>query len=288
MSGPIERVVVTLDAASENQTAIDTAVRVAARTGMPLHGLFVEDQDLFRLADLPFARQVTIGRGAEPLSAENIALQLRVEAERARHELVGAAKRHQVECTFEIVRGTSELRVAGASERDLVITGGSDPANCRALPGGASVVVIGRIRSGAVPARAQPVDGTRLGGDPAARPRCRLGASVRDGGADRGRDGQHAGGPVRAATGGRGRGRAMDSRTRGNASGSGPGRSSAGGTGRVARTARPTRLSPGRARRRRGGGRAAAGCVALSSASPATCSLCLEFNVRRMRVAANA
>ena len=33
---------------------------------------------------------------------------------------------------------------------------------------------------------------------------------------------------------------------------------------------------------------AAAGCVALSSASPTTCSLCLEFNVRRMRVAANA
>jgi nucleotide-binding universal stress UspA family protein len=125
MSGPIERVVVTLDAASENQTAIDTAVRVAARTGMPLHGLFVEDQDLFRLADLPFARQVTIGRGAEPLSAENIALQLRVEAERARHELASAAKRRQVECTFEIARGTTELRIAGASERELMITGGS-------------------------------------------------------------------------------------------------------------------------------------------------------------------
>ena len=39
MSGPIERVVVTLDAASENRTAIDTAVRLAARTGMPLHGV---------------------------------------------------------------------------------------------------------------------------------------------------------------------------------------------------------------------------------------------------------
>ena len=68
MSGPIERVVVTLDAASEYRTAIDTAVRLAARTGAPLHGLFVEDPDLLYLAALPFARQVTIGRGAEKLT----------------------------------------------------------------------------------------------------------------------------------------------------------------------------------------------------------------------------
>ena len=125
MTGQIERVVVMLDAASENRSAIDIAVRLAVRTRTPLHGLFVEDQDLFRLADLPFARQVTIGRGAEPLSAENIALQLRAEAERARHELASAAKRRQVECTFEIARGTTELRIAGASERELMITGGS-------------------------------------------------------------------------------------------------------------------------------------------------------------------
>ena len=82
MSGPIERLVVTLDAASESRTAIDTAVRLAARTGAPLHGLFVEDDDLLSLAGLPFACQVTIGRGAEKLSSETIALQLRAAAER--------------------------------------------------------------------------------------------------------------------------------------------------------------------------------------------------------------
>jgi nucleotide-binding universal stress UspA family protein len=129
MSGPIERVVVTLDAASESRTAIDTAVRLAARTGVPLHGLFVEDQDLLCLAGLPFACQVTIGRGAEKLSSEGIALQLRAEAERERRELASAAKRHRVECTFEIVRGeiihdANGRRTAGASERDLVVAGG--------------------------------------------------------------------------------------------------------------------------------------------------------------------
>ncbi len=73
----------TLDAASENRTAIDTAVRLAARTGAPLHGIFVEDEDLLSLAGLPFARQVTIGGGAEKLSSETVALQLRAAAERS-------------------------------------------------------------------------------------------------------------------------------------------------------------------------------------------------------------
>ena len=68
MSGAIERVVVPLDAASENRTAIDTAARLAARAKAPLHGIFVEDEDLLRLAGLPFARQVASGFGIEPLT----------------------------------------------------------------------------------------------------------------------------------------------------------------------------------------------------------------------------
>ena len=44
----IERVVVTLDAASENRAAIETAARLAARAKAPLHGIFVEDEDLLR------------------------------------------------------------------------------------------------------------------------------------------------------------------------------------------------------------------------------------------------
>ena len=124
MSGPIQRIVVTLDAASENRTAIDTAVHLAAVTKAELHGVFIEDQDLVHLAGLPFAQQVTVGTGAEPLTSENLVLQLRAQAERAQNELLAAAKRHRVTCTFEIVRGASETAVAYASERGLVVAGG--------------------------------------------------------------------------------------------------------------------------------------------------------------------
>lgn len=123
MSGPIDRVVVTLDAASENRTAIDTAARLAARAKAALHGVFVEDEDLLNLASLPFVRQITLGPGAEPLTAENLELHLRAAAERARQELFAAAKQHRVGCTFEIVRGASQIAVSGASERDLVVAG---------------------------------------------------------------------------------------------------------------------------------------------------------------------
>lgn len=123
MSGPIERVVVPLDAASENRTAIDTAARLAARAKAPLHGVFVEDEDLLRLASLPFARQITLGAGAEPFTTEQAELHLRVAAERARRDLEAGAKRHRVTCSFEIVRGASEIALSGVTERDLVVAG---------------------------------------------------------------------------------------------------------------------------------------------------------------------
>ncbi len=121
MAGPIERVVVPLDAAGESLTAIDTAARLAAHAKAPLHGIFVEDEDLLHLASLPFARQFTLGAGAEKLTTEHVELHLQVAAERARKELFAAAKRHGVTCSFEIVRGASESALTGASEHDLVV-----------------------------------------------------------------------------------------------------------------------------------------------------------------------
>ena len=123
MTAPIERVVVPLDAASENRTTIDTAARLASRAKAPLLGIFVEDEDLLRLASLPFARQITLGAGAEPFTAELVELHLQAAAEGARRDLHAAAKRYAVEYSFEIVRGASEIVLSGLTERDLVVAG---------------------------------------------------------------------------------------------------------------------------------------------------------------------
>ena len=121
---PIERVVVPLDATSESHAAIDTAARLAARAVAPLHGIFIEDEDLLHVASLPFTRQTTLGAGVEELSREHVELHLKAAAERARRDLSAAAKRHRVTATFEIARGASTSALSLATEHDLVVAGG--------------------------------------------------------------------------------------------------------------------------------------------------------------------
>lgn len=122
--GTIERVIVPLDAAAESSVAIATAARLAARAHAPLHGIFVEDEDLLNLAGLPFTRQTTLGAKAEELTRDHVELHLRIAAERAKKELLAAAKRHGITASFEVVRGGSETALDAVSERDLVVAGG--------------------------------------------------------------------------------------------------------------------------------------------------------------------
>ena len=121
MSAGIERIVVALDAASENRTAINTAARLAARWKAPMHGVFVEDDDLIRLANLPFARQVTLGLGVENFDLQQAERHMRAYAEHTRRDLAAAARRHGVEWTFEIVRGAPDQPLGAASANDFLV-----------------------------------------------------------------------------------------------------------------------------------------------------------------------
>jgi hypothetical protein len=121
MKQQIKRVVVRLDAASETETAIDTAARLAARWRVPLHGVFIEDEELLCLAELPFARQATVGVGAQPLTKEHVEHHLRAVAERARRELASAAARHHLKWSFEVVRCLFAAEAARAGAHDFVV-----------------------------------------------------------------------------------------------------------------------------------------------------------------------
>ena len=122
MTQEIKRIVVPLDAASEAGTAIDTAARLAARWQVPLHGVFIEDEELIGLAGLPFARQVTLGAGPEPLTKDHVEDHFRAFAERARRELSAKADRHAVKWSFEVVRGPLAADALGG-EHDFVVAG---------------------------------------------------------------------------------------------------------------------------------------------------------------------
>ena len=121
MVGDIQRIVVSLDAVSESHAAIEAAARLALRWNAALHGVFVEDEDLLRLAGLPFARQVSLGAGAEALTAAQAARQLRAFAETARRELAAAAQRHNLHWSFEIVHGAVASDTVTTAVGDFIV-----------------------------------------------------------------------------------------------------------------------------------------------------------------------
>lgn len=121
------RILVAIDASAASLDALSAATALAARLGAALEGLFVEDEDLLRLAALPFTDLVrTPGGARERFDSATAEASLRAVAARAREALERAAARHGVACSFRVVRGrVSQQIVAAAGEADLVVLGAS-------------------------------------------------------------------------------------------------------------------------------------------------------------------
>lgn len=130
---PIRRILVALDASISSLNALQTAVELAARFDARVLGLYVEDINLLRLAELPFAREVSLyssrPRRLKPLDME---MQLRTQAARIRAVLGRAAEKHRVPWEFRTTRGEVGAEVLSAGgDADLVVLGKIG----RSLPG---------------------------------------------------------------------------------------------------------------------------------------------------------
>ena len=67
---PIRRILLALEAGNGGSAAMEAATHLAAQLNAELHGLFLEDINLIRLAELPFAREIGLtsaGGGEEPV-----------------------------------------------------------------------------------------------------------------------------------------------------------------------------------------------------------------------------
>ncbi len=100
------RIVVALDASAQSRTALEAAAKLAATLEADLSGVFVEDADLLRLAELPFAREVVPGLPARRV-ADAVAMErtLRRLAAQAQRELEELSLRYRVASSFTVVRG---------------------------------------------------------------------------------------------------------------------------------------------------------------------------------------
>ncbi len=122
----IRRILVALDASAGSLAALEGAVTLAARWNAELLGLFVEDENLLRLAALPFAEEVEIWSArTRPLGSKEMEQRLRAQALRAEEALSLAADRHRLRWEFRVVRGAVTRELLAAIEKvDLAALGG--------------------------------------------------------------------------------------------------------------------------------------------------------------------
>jgi hypothetical protein len=123
----IQRVVIGFDPAPADAGALRVAVGLAAGLGAQLVGLYVEDERLLRLAGLPFAREYGLHSAqSRPMLPQDVERSLRVQAERVRRLVAGAAGPLNLVWTLEIVRGElHRSALAATTLADLLVVAGS-------------------------------------------------------------------------------------------------------------------------------------------------------------------
>jgi nucleotide-binding universal stress UspA family protein len=121
----IRRILVALDASPQSLAALRAAVELSVKLEAELLGLFVEDIELLRLADSPYARDLLLPTAREtPLNRASMERKLKAQAEQVRKALAAVANPAKVAWSFRVVRGRvpSEILTA-AAEYDLLALG---------------------------------------------------------------------------------------------------------------------------------------------------------------------
>jgi nucleotide-binding universal stress UspA family protein len=121
----IRRILIALDASHHSLAALRAAARLASSLEAELHGLFVEDINLLRVAGLPMARELQFPFAAHaPMNPERMRRQLRAQASQARRALASVCGEEQIEWTFQVVRGGVSSKVLEeAAKADLLCLG---------------------------------------------------------------------------------------------------------------------------------------------------------------------
>ncbi len=121
----LRRILVALDASSYSHATLAAAATLATRLHAEIQGLFVEDINVLRLAELPFAREIRFGQAdARQVEGEALRRKLRARAAVLRHELEEIATDNQLSSTFRVVHGAvAEEVLTAARDFDLLALG---------------------------------------------------------------------------------------------------------------------------------------------------------------------
>jgi nucleotide-binding universal stress UspA family protein len=119
------RILVALDASPASLAALDLAADLAVRYKAELMGIFVEDINLLRSADIPLVKEIGYySATTRKIDSPNIERQLRAQARRIERILASIAEKANLNWSFRSTRGLihGEL-ITAAEDTDLIILG---------------------------------------------------------------------------------------------------------------------------------------------------------------------
>ncbi|MGD2137108.1 MAG: universal stress protein [Gammaproteobacteria bacterium] len=129
----VRRIIVTLGACDTGRATLETAARLATILPAELEGVFVEDINLIRLAELPFLRELrSWSLAEEALNGQRMQRELRAKARQAEQTLAQVAAARGVNWSFRVWRGLPlaesllaalEADVLGLGRRDSLVSG---------------------------------------------------------------------------------------------------------------------------------------------------------------------
>jgi nucleotide-binding universal stress UspA family protein len=133
---PFRRLLLVLDTMSGFTASAEAAARLARQFEAELAALYVESEEILRLAGHPGARLIVAkpetepeGEKARDLDADALARALRARAEEVRRAVERAARGSEVSASFEVRRGRIAAEVASlAADSDLVIVAWAERA----------------------------------------------------------------------------------------------------------------------------------------------------------------
>ena len=100
------RVVVTANLECYLSPAIDLAIAIAMSNNSGLHGLFIEDLDLLRVAGLPFCNEVSLASGqARVLDSQQVTLGFNARSRHFRLSLLRQAEKSSLPWSYSKARG---------------------------------------------------------------------------------------------------------------------------------------------------------------------------------------
>lgn len=130
----IRHIAVALDCSPHSLASLSAAAELAGRMHADLTGIFVEDINLLRMAELPCSHEIRIyNTEPEKIELQRLERSLRMQAKEAQGTLQRIAGELMVENSFRVCRGLVPAEVIlAAHEADLLVLGRSGRSpSCR-------------------------------------------------------------------------------------------------------------------------------------------------------------